>query len=176
MEGAVEQSIGGGVPFTYCYYVNVVVPYRAPAAPLPGKWARTAISCGARGGVAARESHGSAADGSFGSGGFQLTIGRFSFPEWVNRVRPLAGVLLVGTPVYAVLLLYFAAAPSTTDVGYSPRQPVPFSHLRRPVHRFMEAVQHDIDGRIREFADPDEVVVLSRERVPADQLADALAE
>ena len=50
------------------------------------------------------------------------------FPQWVNRVRPFAGVFLLGTPVYLVFLLYAGGSPQTTDVGYSPRQPVPFSH------------------------------------------------
>jgi menaquinone reductase, multiheme cytochrome c subunit len=50
------------------------------------------------------------------------------FPEWVNRVRPLGGALLLVAPVYLVFLLYAAGSPETTDVGYSPRQPVPYSH------------------------------------------------
>ena len=53
---------------------------------------------------------------------------RFLFPAWLNRVKPLAGVALVAAPVYAVGLLYLAGSPTTTDVGYSPEQPVPFSH------------------------------------------------
>ena len=50
------------------------------------------------------------------------------FPQWVNRVRPFGAVLLLGTPVYMVFLLYAGGSPQTTDVGYSPLQPVPFSH------------------------------------------------
>lgn len=50
------------------------------------------------------------------------------FPEWVNRPRPLAGFLLAGAPLYFLALLYFGGSPRTTDVGYSPEQPVPFSH------------------------------------------------
>jgi menaquinone reductase, multiheme cytochrome c subunit len=46
----------------------------------------------------------------------------------VNRARPLAGVLLLGAPVYLILLLYAAGSPETTDVGYMPVQPVPYSH------------------------------------------------
>ena len=60
--------------------------------------------------------------------GFKLAADRFVFPEWLNRIRPLAGALLAGVPAYAILLLYLGGAPSTTDVGYSPPQPVPFSH------------------------------------------------
>ncbi len=50
------------------------------------------------------------------------------FPEWVNRVRPFAGAFLIGTPAYLLFLLYAVGSPRTTDVGYSPRQPVAYSH------------------------------------------------
>jgi hypothetical protein len=50
------------------------------------------------------------------------------FPEWADRARPLAGLLLAGVPGYFLALLYFGGSPHTTDVGYSPDQPVPFSH------------------------------------------------
>jgi menaquinone reductase, multiheme cytochrome c subunit len=50
------------------------------------------------------------------------------FPPWVNRARPYAGGLLLGAPVYFVFLLYAGGSPQTTDVGYSPRQPVAYSH------------------------------------------------
>jgi menaquinone reductase, multiheme cytochrome c subunit len=49
-------------------------------------------------------------------------------PEWVNRIRPFAGAFLLGVPVYLLFLLYAGGSPQTTDVGYSPRQPVPYSH------------------------------------------------
>ncbi|MHC4405369.1 MAG: cytochrome c3 family protein, partial [Planctomycetota bacterium] len=55
-------------------------------------------------------------------------MGRFTFPQWVDRARPLATVLLLGAPVYAIGLLYYGGSPRTTDVGYQPEQPVPFSH------------------------------------------------
>jgi hypothetical protein len=57
-----------------------------------------------------------------------LAANRFFFPEWINQARPLAGVFLTGTPVYLLFLLYFGGSPRTTDVGYSPQQPVPYSH------------------------------------------------
>ena len=50
------------------------------------------------------------------------------FPQWVNRVRPPAGALLLGVPVYLIFLLYAVGSPETTDVGYSPHQPVANSH------------------------------------------------
>jgi len=39
----------------------------------------------------------------------------------------LAGLLVVA-PLYVVAMAYYGGAPETTDVGYSPKQPVPFSH------------------------------------------------
>jgi hypothetical protein len=62
------------------------------------------------------------------TGRLDLAGGRLLFPEWTNRARPLAAAVMAGVPVYAVLLLYLGGAPSTTDVGYSPQQPVAFSH------------------------------------------------
>jgi menaquinone reductase, multiheme cytochrome c subunit len=55
-------------------------------------------------------------------------MGRFHFPPWLDRTRPLAGVLLAIVPVYLVGLIYFAGSPVTTDVLYSPTQPVAYSH------------------------------------------------
>ena len=52
----------------------------------------------------------------------------FPFPTWIDRARPLAGVLLVVVPAYVVGMAYYASSPQTIDVGYSPKQPVPFSH------------------------------------------------
>ena len=50
------------------------------------------------------------------------------FPVWVDRVRPLAGAVLLLVPVYLVGMLYYFWTPKTTDVGYQPAQPVEFSH------------------------------------------------
>ncbi len=55
-------------------------------------------------------------------------MGRFLFPQWVDRARPLAGALLAFIPVYVLGLLYYGLWPTATNVGYSPEQPVPFSH------------------------------------------------
>jgi hypothetical protein len=52
----------------------------------------------------------------------------FPFPPWIDRARPLAGALLAVVPVYLVALLYYGGSPRTTDVGYAPVQPVPYSH------------------------------------------------
>jgi len=53
---------------------------------------------------------------------------RFTFPRWTNSIRPCVGGALVVIPAYVVLLLWYGASPRTTDVGYAPRQPIPYSH------------------------------------------------
>lgn len=52
----------------------------------------------------------------------------FVFPRWANKTRSLAGVLLGAAPLYLTGLIWYGASPKTTDVGYEPRQPVPYSH------------------------------------------------
>ncbi|MBC7792212.1 MAG: cytochrome c3 family protein [Clostridia bacterium] len=52
----------------------------------------------------------------------------FNFPPWTNKVRPLAGALLGGGGLYLVCLVWWGFSPKTTDVGYQPKQPVPYSH------------------------------------------------
>lgn len=55
--------------------------------------------------------------------------GTFYFPKWVDRLRDVTGAILLGVvPVYLVLLVWYGFSPKTTDVGYQPVQPVPFSH------------------------------------------------
>jgi menaquinone reductase, multiheme cytochrome c subunit len=53
----------------------------------------------------------------------------YRFPPWIDRTRPLAGALLLIVPVYLIGLIYYAGSPKTIDVGYSPQQPVAYSHL-----------------------------------------------
>lgn len=55
-------------------------------------------------------------------------MGEFRFPVWIDRARPLAGAILLVAPIYAIGILYYGGSPQTTDVGYSPEQPVPYSH------------------------------------------------
>jgi hypothetical protein len=50
------------------------------------------------------------------------------FPPWVDRIRPFAGLALLAVPTYVIGLAYYATSPHTIDIGYSPRQPVEFSH------------------------------------------------
>ncbi len=57
-------------------------------------------------------------------------MGNSLFPVWIDRVRPLVAVALVVVPVYVVAVAYYAGSPVTTNIGYQPVQPVPFSHLQ----------------------------------------------
>lgn len=53
---------------------------------------------------------------------------QFIFPKWTNRI-PLA--VTVGAPVVligVVAFIWYFFSPKWTDVGYAPKQPVPFSH------------------------------------------------
>lgn len=53
---------------------------------------------------------------------------RFLFPQWVDKLKPpVLGALLIA-PVYLGGLIWFGFSPKTTDVGYAPVQPVPYSH------------------------------------------------
>lgn len=52
----------------------------------------------------------------------------FVFPRWANKTVQLAGVALGVTPLYLIFLVWYGASPKTTDVGYQPKQPVPYSH------------------------------------------------
>ena len=53
---------------------------------------------------------------------------RFTFPNWINRAITL-GVTVVGVATLYIMVVGAAAtSPETTNVGYSPQQPVPFSH------------------------------------------------
>ncbi|MBM4088496.1 MAG: cytochrome C [Planctomycetes bacterium] len=61
-------------------------------------------------------------------------------PRWLDRAKPFLGVgAAVGT-VYLIVVVGFGAAPRTTDVGYSPVQPVEFSHA-------LHAGQYGMDCR-----------------------------
>ena len=50
------------------------------------------------------------------------------FPPWVNRVpRFLLATGSVGA-AFTLFVVWYAFSPAYTDVGYMPRQPIPFSH------------------------------------------------
>jgi hypothetical protein len=53
---------------------------------------------------------------------------RFVFPKWTNDLRvPLTVAVVIGV-IYVTLLVAYGASPQTTDVGYAPEQPIPYSH------------------------------------------------
>lgn len=52
----------------------------------------------------------------------------FVFPRWANYLLPALVVLVGGGALYAPALVTVGFSPTTTDVGYAPVQPVPYSH------------------------------------------------
>ncbi len=55
-------------------------------------------------------------------------MNRFYFPSWVNKLAPLAGVSSLIGVLYLLIVVAYATSPQTINVGYSPKQPLPFSH------------------------------------------------
>ena len=53
---------------------------------------------------------------------------RFDFPKWVDRIVSVIPILLVAGVLYVGAVALYACSPETTDVGYAPEQPVPYSH------------------------------------------------
>ena len=53
---------------------------------------------------------------------------RFHFPDWTNKFTMLVLALVVFGGAYIAVVGAFGTAPGTLNVGYSPSQPVPFSH------------------------------------------------
>lgn len=58
----------------------------------------------------------------------QDTNSPFLWPKWIDSLRVVLGAVLLVLPVYATVLLWYGGSPKTTDVGYAPVQPVPYSH------------------------------------------------
>jgi hypothetical protein len=52
----------------------------------------------------------------------------FLFPRWTNGIRVVLGLLAPGALLYIIVLVWYGGSPRTTDVGYEPEQPVPYSH------------------------------------------------
>ena len=50
------------------------------------------------------------------------------FPRWTNKLPLLLAVVAVVGALYGALLVAYGASTSATDVGYAPRQPIPYSH------------------------------------------------
>lgn len=56
------------------------------------------------------------------------TTSRVIFPRWANYLLPAIIMMSGGGALYVTVLMTFGASPKTTDVGYAPVQPVPYSH------------------------------------------------
>jgi menaquinone reductase, multiheme cytochrome c subunit len=52
----------------------------------------------------------------------------FTFPKWVDDLGPLLAAVGLALPVLLIFLFWYGGSPATTDVGYAPIQPVPYSH------------------------------------------------
>jgi hypothetical protein len=52
----------------------------------------------------------------------------YTFPKWTNYVKYGLAVIILTVPAYTVAFVYYAASPETTNVGYAPNQPIPYSH------------------------------------------------
>jgi hypothetical protein len=52
----------------------------------------------------------------------------FVFPRWSNLLLPAAIIVGMTAPLYVAFIVAFGFSPKTTDVGYQPVQPIPFSH------------------------------------------------
>lgn len=50
------------------------------------------------------------------------------FPKWTNRLRWLVLLAVLIAPAYVFFLFAYGASTETLDVGYAPRQPIPYSH------------------------------------------------
>lgn len=53
---------------------------------------------------------------------------RFLFPDWANYLLPILVLIGIGVLTWIPLVVGLFLSPQTTDVGYQPQQPVPFSH------------------------------------------------
>lgn len=56
-------------------------------------------------------------------------MNRFLFPRWINKLLPAIGLLLIGGAGYAGTFLLGATDDVTLNPGFTPEQPVPFSHV-----------------------------------------------
>ncbi|MCS7032724.1 MAG: cytochrome c family protein [Phycisphaerae bacterium] len=53
---------------------------------------------------------------------------RFLFPRWANYALPALIVMVLGGALYVPTVVTFGFSTYTTDVGYAPIQPIPYSH------------------------------------------------
>ena len=52
----------------------------------------------------------------------------FVFPRAANYLLPALVLMVAGGAIYAPTIVTFGFSPKTTDVGYAPEQPIPYSH------------------------------------------------
>lgn len=52
----------------------------------------------------------------------------FVFPRWANKTVHIAGAVLGIAQLYLIGLVWYGASPKTLNVGYAPKQPIPYSH------------------------------------------------
>jgi hypothetical protein len=50
------------------------------------------------------------------------------FPEWTNKIQTYAAIVGVAVIVGAIGFFWYYGSPEYTDVGYRPKQPLPYSH------------------------------------------------
>jgi hypothetical protein len=53
---------------------------------------------------------------------------RFHFPEWTETLKKRLRLLVLGGPVYLIVLIGYGVDPEAIRIGYQPDQPVPYSH------------------------------------------------
>jgi hypothetical protein len=59
---------------------------------------------------------------------YETGDGRRLPPPWINILRPVLGIVLVGAPLYIVTLVYYGNSAKAMRTGYEPAQPVAYSH------------------------------------------------
>jgi hypothetical protein len=57
-------------------------------------------------------------------------MGRYHyiFPKWSNLLLPVSILVAMTAPLYITIMVAYGNSPKTTDTGYMPTQPIPFSH------------------------------------------------
>jgi len=50
------------------------------------------------------------------------------FPRWANKVVPILIVCAIGGLCTVVFVVWYWGSPENLDVGYTPTQPIPYSH------------------------------------------------
>lgn len=53
---------------------------------------------------------------------------RFVFPEWTETLKKWIRVLVLGAPIYLIILIHYGVSAEAIRIGYQPEQPVPYSH------------------------------------------------